>query len=177
MKPSWIKMRKNLLTDPKVVRIASACNADRLRTIGALFSAWCLLDEHTQDGHLVGYDFAALDEIVGVAGLAEAMESVGWLERTTQGIAAPRFSEHNGQTAKRRAAESVRKMSARASASRPHDMRTNCAPRERERERDIPPSAPPGGGEKKKRRRVRGETLEERIERFGPGAQAEENGK
>lgn len=113
MAGDWVKMRKSLLADPRVVRISSALKADRFRTIGVLFSAWCLLDEQTIDGHLEGYTEQAFDEIIGINGIAQAMQSVGWLEIGDNFVKAPMFSEHNGQTAKRRAQESVRKMSAR----------------------------------------------------------------
>ena len=113
MAGDWVKMRKSLLADPRVVRISSALKADRFRTIGVLFSAWCLLDEQTIDGHLEGYTEQAFDEIIGIRGIAQAMQSVGWLEIGDNFVKAPMFSEHNGQTAKRRAQESVRKMSAR----------------------------------------------------------------
>ncbi len=113
MAADWIKMRRSLLTDPRVVRISSALNADRLRTIGGLFAAWCLFDEHTTDGRLEGYSAEVFDEIVGCQGLAAAMQSVGWMRIHDNSLEAVGFSEHNGQTAKRRAQESVRKMSAR----------------------------------------------------------------
>jgi len=113
MAGDWIKMRRSLLTDPRVVRIASALDADRFRTIGGLFSAWCLFDEQTPDGHLEGYTPEVFDQIVGINGLAVAMAAVGWLEIGTDYLQATAFSEHNGQSAKRRAQESVRKMSAR----------------------------------------------------------------
>jgi hypothetical protein len=113
MAADWIKMRRSLLTDPRVVRISSALNADRLRTIGGLFAAWCLFDEHTTDGRLEGYSPEVFDEIVGCQGLAAAMQSVGWMRIDDNSLEAVGFSEHNGQTAKRRAQESVRKTSAR----------------------------------------------------------------
>ena len=113
MAGDWIKMRKSLLGDPRVVRIMSALRADRFRTIGGLFSAWCLLDEQTEDGMLCGYTAEVFDEVVGLSGLAKAMQSVGWLTISPQGVAAPNFTEHNGKSAKRRDQENVRKMSAR----------------------------------------------------------------
>ena len=113
MAGDWIKMRKSLLGDPRVVRIMSALRADRFRTIGGLFSAWCLLDEQTEDGMLCGYTAEVFDEVVGIQGLAKAMQSVGWLVISPQGVAAPNFTEHNGKSAKRRDQENVRKMSAR----------------------------------------------------------------
>lgn len=113
MSGDWIKMRKSLLTDPRVIRISSALKADRLRTIGGLFSAWCLLDEQTIDGHLSGYSPEIFDEIVFFPGLARQMAAVGWLEIKDGEIVATEFSKHNGQSAKKRAQDSVRKMSAR----------------------------------------------------------------
>jgi hypothetical protein len=113
MAGDWIKMRRSLLTDPRVVRISSALNADRFRTIGGLFSAWCLFDEQTPDGNLAGYTPEVFDQIVGISGLAVAMAAVGWLEIGPDYLQATAFCEHNGQSAKRRAQESVRKMSAR----------------------------------------------------------------
>jgi hypothetical protein len=113
MAGDWIKMRRSLLTDPRVVRISSALHADRFRTIGGLFSAWCLFDEQTPDGHLAGYTPEVFDQIVGISGLAVAMAAVGWLKIGPDYLQATAFCEHNGQSAKRRAQESVRKMSAR----------------------------------------------------------------
>ena len=137
MAGDWIKMRKSLLADPRVVRIMSALHADRFRTIGGLFAAWCLIDEQTADGSLRGYTPEAFDEIVGIQGLAYAMESVGWLSITPEGVEAVRFEEHNGHTAKRRAQESVRKMSARSADKRTHGMRTKSAIEKRREEKSI----------------------------------------
>jgi hypothetical protein len=113
MSGDWIKMRKSLAGDPRVVRMMSALKADRFRTIGGLFSAWCLLDEQTEDGLLENYTPQIFDDFVGFQGLANAMILVGWLAESPQGLVAVNFTEHNGQTAKRRAQDSVRKMSAR----------------------------------------------------------------
>lgn len=93
--------------------MASALKADRFRTLGGVLSAWCLFDEHTDCGQLDGYTPALLDEVVGFAGLADAMARVGWLEVGENFLMAPRFEKHNGKTAKRRAQECDRKMSAR----------------------------------------------------------------
>lgn len=109
MAGDWIKMRSDLFTHPKVVRISSALNADRLRTIGALHAAWCLFDVHSTDGQLEGYTPEVLDEYLHWAGFSNAMARVGWLEINETGLIAPNFDEHNGQTAKRRVQEAERK--------------------------------------------------------------------
>jgi hypothetical protein len=115
-------MRKSLPNDGRIVRMMSALNADRFRTLGGVLSVWCLIDEQTEDGILDGYTAQSLDEIIGFPGIAEAMEKVGWLQIYKDYILAPDFDKHNGATAKRRAQESVRKMSARnADKMRPRE--------------------------------------------------------
>jgi hypothetical protein len=113
MAGDWIKTRKSLPTDGRIVRMASALKADRFRTLGGIVSAWCLFDEHTDCGRLEGYTPEMLDEVIGFPGLAAAMEAVGWLEVGEGFLVAPRFEKHNGKTAKRRAQETERKRSAR----------------------------------------------------------------
>lgn len=114
MAGDWIKMRADLFTHPKVVRISSALKADTLRTVGGLMSAWCLFDAHSEDGLLEGYTPQALDDHVRWPGFSEAMMAVGWLEFDPEnGLSLPRFSTHNGQSAKRRAQDSERKREVR----------------------------------------------------------------
>ena len=136
MAEDWIKVRKNLTTDPRVVRISSALGADRLRTLGGLVSAWCLFDSHTEDGTLAGYTPEAFDEIIGLPGLARAMESVKWMTITPESLVAPRFDEHNGATAKRRAKENLRKMSARDADKLQKVSASKCGP-EKEKEKEY----------------------------------------
>lgn len=107
-------MRADLFTHPKVIRITSALKADRLRTVGGLMSVWCLFDAHSVDGTLDGYTLEALDDLVGWQGFSAAMVAVGWLINNGESLSTPRFDEHNGQSAKRRAQETERKRAARA---------------------------------------------------------------
>lgn len=134
MAGDWIKMRVDLGTSPKVVRISSALRADRLRVVGGLHAVWCLFDVHSIDGRLDGYTPEALDELIGFPGFAVAMISVGWLESGGDYLCTPRFEEHNGQSAKRRAQETERKREARkVSASDADKKRT----REEKRREDT----------------------------------------
>lgn len=109
MAGDWIKMRADLHTHPKVVRISSALKADRLRVVGGLHAVWCLFDAHSEDGSLSGYTTDAVDELIGFPGFANALCSVKWLISEADGIVLPEFDEHNGQSAKRRASETKRK--------------------------------------------------------------------
>lgn len=142
MAGDWIKMRTDLFTHPKVVRISSALKADTLRTVGGLMSAWCLFDAHSVDGRLEGYTLEYLDAHLRWEGFSEAMASVGWLEADEFGLVLPRFDTHNGQSAKRRAQDSDRKREVRKmSASEADKTRTR---EEKRREEVIPPKSPKG---------------------------------
>jgi uncharacterized phage protein (TIGR02220 family) len=170
MAGAWIKMRMDLQTHPKVVRIASALSADKYRVIGGLHAVWSVFDAHCEDGRLNGYTPEAMDSIIGWPGFSAAMQSVDWLV-TADGpsLLMPRFDEHNGASAKRRADDAERKRRARASEDRPPPVPDLSAPdadtkrtREREREReevrdrnpsdslsgkapDVPPARPSAG--------------------------------
>lgn len=127
-------MRADLHTHPKVVRMASALKADRLRIVGGLHSAWCLFDVHSVDGLLDGYSADTLDDLIGFPGFSRAMMAVGWLEENGESLVMPRFEAHNGQSAKRRAQDADRKRNVRkASASEADKKRT----REEKRREDI----------------------------------------
>ena len=144
MAGDWIKMRADLHTHPKVVRMASALKADRLRIVGGLHSAWCLFDVHSVDGFLDGYSADTLDDLIGFPGFSRAMMAVGWLEENGESLVMPRFEAHNGQSAKRRAQDADRKRNVRkASASEADKKRT----REEKRREDIK-DKPHIGGEK-----------------------------
>lgn len=142
MAGDWIKMRADLHTHPKVVRMASALKADRLRIVGGLHSAWCLFDVHSVDGLLDGYSADTLDDMIGFPGFSRAMMAVGWLEENGESLVMPRFEAHNGQSAKRRAQDADRKRNVRkASASEADKKRT----REEKRREDIKDKPHTGG--------------------------------
>lgn len=142
MASDWIKMRMGLRTHPKVVRMASALSADRYRVIGALHAVWSLADEHTEDGNLPGYSMAALDDSIGWPGFSRAMKDIAWLIEEPEGLVLPRFDEHNGVSAKRRAQEAERKRNDRRTSAPDADTKRT---RERGREElSLTPPSPPG---------------------------------
>lgn len=151
MAGDWIKMRSDLFTHPKVVRMSSALKADgrpalladRMRTVGGLMAVWCLFDAHSTDGKLAGYSLEAIDEQVGMPGFGRAMASVEWITEDATGLVLPEFDKHNGQSAKRRAQEADRKREARkSSASGADKMRTREEKRREDKERGATTSAP-----------------------------------
>ena len=154
MAGDWIKMRVDLQTHPKVVRILSATMADKFRVIGGLHAVWAIFDTHSTNGVLNGYSPSILDHLIGWEGFSQAMIGVNWLQFDGENLAVPEFDEHNGASGKRRAEDQkrkkksrerpdyVRNVSADVSANEPDKLRTR-----EEKRRDIdqeqePPSSP-----------------------------------
>lgn len=148
MAESWIKIRTSLPTSPALVRIASACKADRLRTLGGFVSALCLADTHAEldgaDGRLDGYTPEVFDDLVGLPGLCDALALHGWVRVESDSIVFQRFTNHNGTPAKRRSLDAKRKQGGRGvrnvSACKADDMR-NREEKRREEEKSVCDSA------------------------------------
>lgn len=113
MAGDWIKMRIDLLSHPKIVRILSATKSDKFRVVGGLHAVWSIFDTHSEDGVLDGYSAYALDHVIGWDGFSAALLSVGWLEEFDGTLVMPEFDEHNGKSGKRRAEDQKRKRDAR----------------------------------------------------------------
>ena len=139
MAGDWIKMRSDLFTHPKVVRISSALKADTLRTVGGLMSAWCLFDAHSVDGKLDGYTSETLDDHLRWPGFAAAMISVDWLADNGESLALPEFDTHNGQSAKRRAQDADRKKVVRKESASEADKKRTREEKRRVVKSPLPP--------------------------------------
>lgn len=118
----WIKMGVGLRDHPKVIRMASIMKSDRLRVVGALHAVWAVFDEHSPDGLLEFYTPQVMDETIGWKGFSVAMQSIGWLVVSEDGLQAPDYEEHNGPSAKRRALDTKRKQSERHADEAPTDV-------------------------------------------------------
>ncbi|BDM23643.1 pyocin large subunit-like protein [Pseudomonas sp. LRP2-20] len=155
MAGDWIKMRVDLQTHPKVFRMVSALSADRLRVIGGLHVAWSIFDTHSDDGVLHGYTTDAMDAVIGWPGFTQAMVDVEWADIDEHGsLVMPRFDEHNGASAKRRANDSERKRVSRkadsvrnSSADDADRMRTREEKRREEKDQDQKPSSSSDDGD------------------------------
>lgn len=124
MAGDWIKMRVDLQTHPKVVRILSATMSDKFRVVGGLLAVWSIFDAHSADGILNGYTPNVLDHIIGWEGFCQAMIDVGWMVYDGhETLILPEFEEHNGKGAKRRAEDQKRKRNDRQ--DRPESVRKN----------------------------------------------------
>lgn len=120
----WIKMRKELATDPAVSQIAAQCRLHALHVTGALYVVWCWADSNTTDGFVRGATAALVDRIAGRKGFAAAMAAAGWLFLDATDVAGavgvrfPNWERHNSSSAKARAGEAERKRVERAGGGR-----------------------------------------------------------
>lgn len=104
MAGDWIKMEAATPDKPEVLAITAALGWDDPdHTVGKLFRIWRWFDQHTLDGNARSVTTALVDRMCGVSGFASAMQSVGWLEVSADGIRLPKFDRHCGKTAKQRA--------------------------------------------------------------------------
>lgn len=122
MAGDWIKMRVDLPDDPAVVSIALALEIDEDSVVGKLHRLWSWADKHTTDGRTNGVNLKWVDRFVGKTGFAQAMIATGWLCFDSGELSFPGFERHNGESAKRRADNTLR---VRASRER----RARVAPR------------------------------------------------
>jgi hypothetical protein len=135
MAGDWIKMRLDLQTHPKVVRILSATKSDKFRAIGGLHAVWSVFDTHSVDGRLAGYTPETLDHVIGWTGFADAMIAVGWLACDgEEALILPEFDEHNGKSGKRRAEDQKRKRNERNSPESVRNLSANEADKKLTRE-------------------------------------------
>lgn len=108
MAGDWIKMRTDLPDDPAVISMSSRLRLCEDTIVGKLHRLWSWADRHTADGRVPGIGAPWVDKFVGAKGFASAMESVGWLLCGDGYIEFPAFDNHNGESAKRRAENTLR---------------------------------------------------------------------
>lgn len=167
MAQDWIKMRTDLDTDPRVLRISFALKvADVDLLIGKLWRLWKYADTHTVDGQIRFMTAEVLDHIIGLSGFTAALCDVGWLEVIEDGVRIPRFDEHNSESAKHRANDALRKRFNRKNG--------DASPSSDTPSKDSPAGANPqrAGQPSPNSRTPPGRVSEERPEKSGHGSDA-----
>ena len=128
----WIKIDVDTPQKPAIVRLAHDCGCSRGDAFLAFFRLYSWLDENTADGTLYA-DPDEVDAVARLQGTAASLSSSGWLLFSADGrLAVTNWQEHNGQSAKRRAMDAVRK------ALKREELRKAGAP-----VRPLPRSTPP----------------------------------
>lgn len=114
MAGDWIKMKISLASDPAVISIAARLDHTEFSVVGMLHHLWSWADTQSRDGHAPGVTEKWVDRYVQCDGFAQAMQSVGWLIISDDGLEFPRFDRHNGDNAKTRALASSRQKKKRS---------------------------------------------------------------
>lgn len=123
---TWIKMRKKLRKDGRVLQIARKCNAKRVTVLGALCDLWMLADDYAdENGVIHGWTLDDVNAEVDVPGFAESLP-IEWLQVEGDSVKVPNYLEHNGSTAKKRADGYSRVNRHRASKNLKRESVENC---------------------------------------------------
>lgn len=142
MAGDWIKLEVSTPEKSEVLAITASMGWDDADlTVGKLFRMWRWFDQHTIDGNAVRVTPALLDRIVGVSGFCDAVQQVGWLLITEDGVMLPKFDRHNGSSAKARAQTSKRvakhKANAQGNGQSNADSVSDALPREEKKREEI----------------------------------------
>jgi hypothetical protein len=143
MADPWIKLRKSLRTDPRVMALCAKLGKSKAEIIGGLCLLWFMADEHGEK--LSGVTRALLSAEICVAGLAENLPEC-WLADTQDGLVFPNYEAHNGSTGKARALSSKRVERFRSGVSV-----TKALPEERRGEDIKTTTLPANAGESDKK--------------------------
>lgn len=122
----WIKLEKDLLTDPRFVATAMALEeryalatkaaTDRNVTtlpastllLGALARIWVIADTHIGEDDILALSAHQIDKLIGIKGLCEILPN-DWLQVLDgDRVKLPNYHEHNGSTAKERSGNALR---------------------------------------------------------------------
>lgn len=115
----WIKIEKDLETDPRTTRMAKrlaaiyglqsrdGCNAYALPgvtlVVGALTRLWIYADSHIRSDNTIDAGAAELDELLGIPGFCSIMPEDWLVEQSPQCVELPGFLDHNGVEAIKKA--------------------------------------------------------------------------
>lgn len=141
----WIKVEKDLSTDPRVLRMASRLrNADvtlgsraRLVIVGALVTLWWYADTHIREDDTLPVGADQINELVGVENFCDLMPADWLVIVDSNNVKLIDYTAHNGTTAKKRALGQKRQERHRSHVnadvtpeSRSHNTNSVTRPRE-----------------------------------------------
>jgi len=99
---AWIKMNKDLVDSPKIIKLAHLLKIDTQKAIGAVFEFWVWMDSITADGKGVELSDNYIDGKIKIPNFSEKMREIGWISGKEWAIKLPNFEENNGVSEKRR---------------------------------------------------------------------------
>jgi hypothetical protein len=124
----WIKLEKDLLTDPRVIRMGTKiCNGLPLRgvtvVLGSLAHLWMIADTHIGQDDVIPLGANEINDVIGVEGFCQLLPS-DWLEIIDPDhVKLPGFHTHNGTIAKERAQNAKRVQRHRINNAQPLRLR------------------------------------------------------
>lgn len=130
----WIKLDKDLLTDPRFKRASRMLVARRSATalqgetllLGSLALLWLHADSHLRDDDTFDMGAEEVDQLVGVDGFCSVLPT-DWLQIIdAHSIKLPNFHVHNGTEAKKRAQTQKRVERHRTKVKRTDDTSANA---------------------------------------------------
>lgn len=110
---NWIKWQKGFAKKPKVWQTARLAGISIPEAVVAWFALWEWADDLTTDGQIGGVTESDVDTLVGIPGFAAAGQKVGWLLFDNEGVLLSDFTDHNGESTKKRVEDAKRKSDAR----------------------------------------------------------------
>ena len=159
---AWIKFEKDLLTDPRVLRMAKNIGTiwqiaeetdgtfmdekNALPTVtlvvGGLVRIWCLADTHVDEDDVLPLGFEEIDQHIGIPGFCGQMPRE-WIEPLSdKAVRLPNYHGHNGTEAKRKAVTQKRVAAFRSRNAQALPDQTKTRPRPKE-EKGAPKVALP----------------------------------
>ena len=119
MAGDWIIFEHATLGKVEIVAMASRLGISPGDALMSVLRVWVWMDVQTLDCFAPGATREIIDAEARRGGFADAMEAVGWLRVTDDGIEFVNAARHNGQTAKSRALAAKRQKEHRAKATKP----------------------------------------------------------
>jgi hypothetical protein len=120
MAGDWIPIRVGLENEPEIIQLVALHEvtvSEHFGTVhmvvGACVRTWSIFDQHSQGGLLGGYTPEVLDKIIGILDWSKHLETVGWLEVSSEGLTMPGFETWLENSSKKRLSERRRKQSVR----------------------------------------------------------------
>jgi hypothetical protein len=103
----WIKLEKDLLTDPRLILVAKRCNAGALHgvthALGCIAHLWMLADTHIGNDDILPLGVHDINHVLGVKSFAEILPQ-DWLQVIDSNhVKLPGFHIHNGTDSKKKA--------------------------------------------------------------------------
>ena len=115
----WIKVETHTPDKAELRQIARLCHCSKAEAFLSFFRVFVWLDEQTEDGHVDYFTPDDADEIGGLPGLGNALESVRWITFSPGGAVVANWERHNGKSAKKRIIEAERSRRYRAGQGLP----------------------------------------------------------